>query len=69
MIEISRPCTKIGVHIDVQEGASGASADAPVVGLEMVSDLKFERERDTDRGRGREIHGFNYSSLSENSFK
>ena len=54
MIEISRPCTKIGVHIDVQEGASGASADAPVVGLEMVSDLKFERERHRQRERERD---------------
>ena len=28
-------------NIDVREGASGASADAPGVGLEMVSDLKL----------------------------
>ena len=27
--------------IDVREGASGASADAPGVGLEMVSGLKL----------------------------
>ena len=29
------------LRIDVREGASGASADAPGVGLEMVSDLKL----------------------------
>ena len=31
----------IHINIDVREGASGASADAPGVGLEMVSGLKL----------------------------
>ena len=32
--------------IDVREGASGASADAPGVGLEMVSDLKLLQKKE-----------------------
>ena len=35
-----RPSVQIKI-IDVREGASGASADAPGVGLEMVSVLKL----------------------------
>ena len=32
--------------IDVREGASGASADVPGVGLEMVSGLKFPQKNE-----------------------
>ena len=36
-----KPRVNETLSIDVREGASGASADAPGVGLEMVSDLKL----------------------------
>ena len=36
------PAEEVSASIDVREGASGASADSPGVGLEMVSVLKLK---------------------------